>query len=384
MIKKNKGKYAARGTTMRFIDNFINIMIYGGLDREDFERVQESITDKNRKMLCYTGAICMVLFIGMYLSTFFSAKTDLMEDLRLRSRLIYALLILVCGIAVIIGKKSRNHYNRFVIVEWYVFLSILYGFAIWAGTYNQPYNPSITFFVFLFALPLLIIERPIRLCFYLIIVSIVFVFCSFKTKVADLTELDAMNCLCFLYLSIALSIIMMVSKYKEALQKKVIEEQRDRDDLTELLNKTAIEREVCKCLEKGEKGFLIIMDIDDFKYINDHYGHLFGDAILCTYAKCFKEVFQESSLLGRFGGDEFIIFVKKESFVEIVRLFEEIKEFLKTVINFPLQGDKRFTVSAGAAFFNGEDKDYRKLFDLADQALYEVKQSGKNQIKLGE
>ena len=366
---------------MGFINKMINVMLYGGLDKEDFEQVQDSIAHKNRKMLCYTGVICMILFIGMFLSTFLSAKSDLMDDLRLRSRLIYAMLIMVCGIAVIIGEKTQQR-HRFVIALWYLFLSILYGFAIWAGTYNQPYYPSITFFVFLFALPLLIIERPIRLCLYLVIVSIVFVFCSFQTKTADLSELDSMNCLCFLYLSITLSVIMMVSKYKEALQKKIIEEQRDRDDLTELLNKTALEREVCKCLKRREKGYLIIIDIDDFKYINDHYGHLFGDAVLCTYARCFEQIFCESSLLGRFGGDEFIVFVKKESFDEVVQLFEKVKNVLKTKINFPIHDDRLLSISAGAAFFHGEDLDYKELFDLADQALYEAKQNGKDQIKL--
>lgn len=366
---------------MGFLNKMIHVMIYGGLEKEEFNRVQDSITDKNRQMLCYTGVICMILFFGMYLSTFFSAKSDLMDNLRLRSRMIYAFLILVCGIAVIIGRKSQ-HRHRWIIVEWYLFLSLLYGFAIWAGTYNQPYYPGITFFVFLFALPLLIIDRPIRLCFYLMIVSVVFVFCSFQTKSLNLFELDSMNCICFAYLSITFCIIMMVSKYKEALQKKIIEEQRDRDALTELLNKTALEREVCKCLRKKEKGFLIMIDIDDFKYINDHYGHLFGDAVLCTYAKCFEKIFGDSSLIGRFGGDEFIVFVKKDSFDEVIPLFEEVKKLLKTMINFPIHDDMILTMSAGAAFFPGNHQDYKELLDLADQALYEVKQKGKNQIKL--
>ena len=367
---------------MRLKNELKKVMLYGGLDKEEFKKVQDSITDKNRKMLYITGAICMILFIGMFISTFFSAKTDLMNNLRLRSRFVYAMLIIVCGIAVIMGERSRHRYNRFVIVEWYIFLSILFGFAIWAGTYNQPYNPSITFFVFLFALPLLIIERPIRLCFYMMAVSFFFLFCSFQTKGTDLFELDLLNCFCFFYLSIALSMIMMILKYKEALHKIEIEEQRDKDGLTELLNKAAIEREVCKCLKTEEKGFLIIIDIDDFKYINDHYGHLFGDAVLCAYAKCFKEVFQDSSLLGRFGGDEFIAYIKKESFDDIVQLFNKGRKILKTMIDFPIYEGMMLTMIAGAAFFNGNGQDYKKLLELADQALYEAKQNGKNQIKL--
>ena len=367
---------------MNLKDKFIKIIFYGGLDKEDFDRVQESLADNNSKMLLLTALICMVLFVSMFLSTFFSAKADSMDELRMRSRLVYAFMILVCGVTVIIREQQKHYNNQFIIMEWYLFLSILFGFAIWAGTYNQPYNPSITFFVFLFALPFLIIERPIRLSIYLIGVSLLFLACSYQTKTVDIYELDFLNCLCFLYLSISFSVIMMVFKYNEAIQKIKIEEQRDRDDLTGLLNKAAIEREVCKCLKEKEKGYLLIVDIDNFKHINDQYGHLVGDAVLSAYAKSFEKVFSESSLIGRFGGDEFVLFVKKENFDDVLQLFEKEKKELKTMINIPIHDGMHFTLSAGAAFYNGDDNDYRNLLEVADRALYEVKQEGKNKIKL--
>lgn len=371
-----------RGNTMNLKDKFIKTFIYGGLEKEDFDRVQESLAYNNSRMLLLTALICMVLFLGMFLSTFFSAKTASMDELRMRSRMIYVFMILICGMTIIIRQQQKQYCNRFIIIEWYLFLSLLFGFAIWAGTFNQPYNPSITFFVFLFALPLLIIERPIRLFIYLIGVSMLFLVCSYQTKTTDIYELDFLNCLCFLYLSISFSMIMMIFKYNEAFQKIKIEEQRDRDELTGLLNKAAIEREVCKCLEQKEKGYLLMIDIDNFKYINDQYGHLVGDAVLSAYAKSFEAVFAQSSLIGRFGGDEFILFVKKEHFHDVLQLFEQGKQILKTMINIPIQDGMPLTMSAGAAFFHGNEYDYRRLLELADRALYEVKQEGKNQIKL--
>lgn len=366
---------------MKLIKKCVNAMFYGGLEEDDYQKVQDSLIEKNRKMLYLTGSICMLQFIGMFLSTFLPAGSETMGALRLRSRLIYFLMIMVCGITMLI-RKQQHRYNAYITIEWYIFLSVLFGFSIWAGTYNQPYNPSITFFVFLFALPLLIIDRPIRLCCYLITVSLIFVFCSFRTKTLELFELDLMNCLCFLYLSISLSIIMMLFKYNEALQKVKIEEQRDRDELTGLLNKAAIEREVCKCLKTKEQGFLLILDIDDFKYINDHYGHLYGDTVLCAYAKCFRETFYESSLLGRFGGDEFIVFLKCRSFSEVGQLFETARKVLDTMVNSSVHDGMFLTMSAGAVFYAGDDQEYRNLLELADQALYEAKHEGKNQIKL--
>ena len=367
---------------MKLKDKFIKLMFYGGLDKKDYEDVQDILSEKNSRMLFLTGLICMVLFLAMFLSTFFSSRADSMEELRLRSRMIYVFMIFVCAIAMMIREQQKYHENRFIIMEWYLFLTLLFGFAIWAGTYNQPYYPSTTFFVFLFALPFLIIERPIRLSIYLIGISAIFLTCSYQIKTADLFELDFLNCLCFLYLSIAFSIVMMAFKYKEVIQKIKIEEQRDRDDLTGLLNKAAIEREVCKCLEGKEKGYLFIIDIDNFKYVNDQYGHLFGDAVISAYVKSLEEVFGTSSLIGRFGGDEFIVFVKQDSLDDMSRLFEQVKKKMDTTICFPVQGEKHPTISAGATFFDGHDHDYKELLDLADQALYEVKHEGKNQIKI--
>ena len=81
-------------------------------------------------------------------------------------------------------------------------------------------------------------------------------------------------------------------------------------------------------------------------------------------------------------GYEFVVFVKKDSFDEVIPLFEKVKKMLKTMINFPIHDDMILTMSAGAAFFPGNSQDYKELLNLADQALYEVKQKGKNQIKL--
>lgn len=362
------------------VKRLIKILLYGDLDKKEYQSVQNALAEKNRKTLYMTAFVCMFLFICMFLSTYFSAQTDLMDYLRVRSRLIYALMIFICGFTVLIAKQQKPTFHRYVMSEWYLFLSMLFGFAIWAGTYNQPYYPSITFFVFLFALPLLIVDRPLRLSFYLIFVSFVFVLCSYRVKIVDLYELDFLNCLCFLYLSITLSGIMMIYKYNEALQKIEVEKQRDYDSLTGLLNKAAIEHQICQCLKAREKGFLMIIDIDDFKNINDCYGHLFGDAVLCAYAKCFLNVFSQSSLIGRFGGDEFVLFVKTDSFDDIVALFEKGQDVLKSMVKTTSYNDLVLTMSAGVVYYNGTHQDYLQLFEKADHALYEAKHNGKNQM----
>ena len=82
----------------------------------------------------------------------------------------------------------------------------------------------------------------------------------------------------------------------------------DTDKLTYLLNKAAIERSIReKLLKPGAQGTLVILDIDNFKQINDTFGHAFGDVVLRLVAECILE--ESSALCGRFGGDEFLLFL---------------------------------------------------------------------------
>ncbi len=357
-------------------------MISHELDKTTAEKVKNATEKKNCQMLFVTAAICAGLFLGMLLSSFISSSTEQMVELRMRSRYIYAVLFAVCTLISALSKYKPEKYSKHIIIIWYLFLSILYAFAIWAGTYNQNYYPAVTFFVFLFALPLLIVDRPFRLTTYLIAVSGIFLFCSWQVKEPALFELDLLNCICFFYLSVSFSIAMMKSKLNEILQKIEIEAQRDIDPLTGIMNKGAIEREIEKALNNKETGCLVIIDIDNFKLINDNYGHLFGDAVIRAFANYFCEMFMENALTGRFGGDEFVAFLKGvKSQEDLERLFQPIQENLKKMLGNQEQ-KLPFTISAGAVFYHGNEMAYDSLLMLADQALYQAKRAGKNQLKI--
>lgn len=87
----------------------------------------------------------------------------------------------------------------------------------------------------------------------------------------------------------------------------------DRDPLTGLYNRTAFEREVKRCLNECEQspcGVLMIMDIDNFKQINDKMGHLEGDKALQAVARVLTATFRQEDLVGRLGGDEFLVFIR--------------------------------------------------------------------------
>jgi diguanylate cyclase (GGDEF)-like protein len=156
------------------------------------------------------------------------------------------------------------------------------------------------------------------------------------------------------------------------------------DKLTGLLNKAAGTVRVTKlCAERA--GMLMILDLDNFKLVNDIYGHSMGDKVLQTFADVVRRNIRSQDVMVRIGGDEFMGFfanMDSETAMESLhrRLNSElIKETVKLAgesFNIPL------SISIGAVLVPEYGRDYDMLFPLADSALYRVKQSGKNGVRI--
>lgn len=179
----------------------------------------------------------------------------------------------------------------------------------------------------------------------------------------------------FLYIGWATSSIIQNANSLEKWQKEAT-----RDPLTGLLNKRGafnILTEACK----NESGTLMILDLDSFKPVNDIYGHDVGDRILISMAQIMKFCTREEDILGRIGGDEFVMFLKNALSDEVVQekteflnseILREARNYLGKDMNIPIG------VSVGAVRVPNEGTDYQSLFKKADKALYRVKNGGKH------
>ncbi len=152
------------------------------------------------------------------------------------------------------------------------------------------------------------------------------------------------------------------------------------DMMTGLLNKTAAQREISK-LCANEQGVLMLLDLDNFKLVNDLYGHAMGDKILIRFAELVKGMIRSTDLAGRIGGDEFIAFCRNVHDDKIIfnksrflnhQLLISAKNFMGEDMNIPLG------TSIGAVFVPDEGKDFESLLVKADKALYKVKHHGKH------
>ena len=167
-------------------------------------------------------------------------------------------------------------------------------------------------------------------------------------------------------------------------RRKNIEVQRaeqasQRDTMTGLYNRSYFESEVSARLgaeENHEAAFLMI-DLDDFKMINDTLGHLYGDHVLILFAAKMREVFGTDNLLCRMGGDEFAAFLPRiKSYQEVLALAEALKaSFIKDI-----GGRAPSSCSIGISLCPEDGRTFNGLYRAADSALYAAKKSGKGKI----
>lgn len=150
-----------------------------------------------------------------------------------------------------------------------------------------------------------------------------------------------------------------------------------RDAGTGLLNKRAWTEYTIEQLNRkdGQVRWLVIIDIDDFKHINDTYGHIFGDQVIRRVAEIMQVLVGQRGVIGRFGGDEYVILLEK------VETREQLKTLLKTIakeLALAFDPKTHVTASIGVSEYPVDGNEYEELMRKADKALYLAKEKGKN------
>lgn len=150
------------------------------------------------------------------------------------------------------------------------------------------------------------------------------------------------------------------------------------DALTDIYNRLGFDEQVEQYMRQNPQKHCVMamLDIDDFKLVNDMYGHAAGDGVLKKLAESMKQYFSKDAILGRNGGDEFSIFMPDCTAVEVKPF---LKKFTEETRKFYCKGEERaFTISLGFAEYPVFADDRSQLMRCADMALYKVKMRGKN------
>lgn len=165
-----------------------------------------------------------------------------------------------------------------------------------------------------------------------------------------------------------------------------LQEQALRDPLTGLYNRrhmdTVLAHELTTCRGAGLPLALVLLDIDHFKRVNDTWGHLAGDDMLCALAAQLQEVAQGRAMACRFGGEEFMLMLPGVPAGSAAQMAERLRRRFEQQPGLADGRQMRATLSLGIAAFPANGDDARELLLCADQALYQAKLRGRNQIVL--
>lgn len=153
------------------------------------------------------------------------------------------------------------------------------------------------------------------------------------------------------------------------------------DSLTGIYNRVRLDKvlnkEIKRCKRYGTQFSVIIVDIDDFKSVNDSYGHQAGDTVLIEFSQILLNTIRETDILGRWGGEEFLILSPQTDKKGIIKLAEKIRVAVET---FSFTTINKKTASFGTATYLNEDQS-QTIIERADKALYISKNHGKNQVE---
>lgn len=150
------------------------------------------------------------------------------------------------------------------------------------------------------------------------------------------------------------------------------------DVLTGIWNRSYAENQIGRLMADGRFGALLLIDIDNFSHVNDTYGHIIGDKVLQLVAETLKVETGPEDVLGRIGGDEFIVFLKeKTDRQELGKKAQDIVDVISAGLH-KFKCSDVISVSIGIALCPEDGKNFETLYNNADKALYHMKRNGKN------
>ncbi len=180
----------------------------------------------------------------------------------------------------------------------------------------------------------------------------------------------------------------LISQYKLLTDRAKIYKRLQKISITDTLTGTAnkqhflqrYEEEFNRSRKFGFELSFLMVDIDYFKKYNDEHGHLVGDEILREISGILKENVREIDFLGRFGGEEFSIFLPQTDIEQAKSVAERLRRTVEKY-QFEVYDEKiKLTISIGAAAFPNNTRSKNRLIDLADKSLYKAKQTGRNRV----
>lgn len=263
-------------------------------------------------------------------------------------------------------------------------LSFYFGFSLFLIMLDTVLNPDkqtlwIPLFMMLF--PSLYINKLYQYAFEEVIMMIILISFSYRYKTHQQFISDIYVVIAAHTFSLVMAQSLLVLRSQEALAILELSRLGTVDVATGVYNKGTFMKLAEEYLsdKEDEPCSLCVIDVDNFKHVNDTLGHKVGDEVLAHLGGELNRIFDQNVLRGRFGGDEFVALIPGNLDEEL--LSSKCRELEDSIHNFKAGNDFEFSVSIGAVMSQNKMQ-FEKLFELADEALYESKGNGKSCITI--
>lgn len=341
-----------------------------------FLTAKEEISDINLYLLIWIGIFAIIIEVVLLAFAKILLPTWILKQEHFLLAVIDLAFILLAG-----KLKSIGCQNEKVVANLCVaYMLTIATFVIRIDVVYDPQTMS-SFIPLLFVIiPAAFVLNLSRIYLTMVLIEIEYIVALFIIKESVLIYADIFYSLAGLSLGMLVTTIILRFRCKDNYDKLNYRRLSMTDSLTGVLNKSTALNQIGRyLLTKVDDAdcALLIVDLDNFKTVNDRYGHQIGDRLLNRVGEILHEAFRGNDIVGRFGGDEFVILMKNIFDDEIVE--RKCGEILKLLDELTLDQEKfRISCSMGAVIAKKRNESLERLFKIADDALYEAKALGKN------
>lgn len=285
----------------------------------------------------------------------------------------FAILFLI-AYSLVNWDYVKAHTTTYMWLLFFLFLILL-------GIADSMSHLDKLFFIYpaaLLMIPPLILDRPWRIILLIIGSSLPAFFIYISSGNPDMVKGNIVRLTGVCFLSMLISCRTSYKRIRSIQIRNFTKSAAEHDPLTGIYNRGGGTMLIRNHVDRHESGTFLIIDVDDFKHVNDYYGHQRGDEVLQNVATALKNSFKESDIVMRMGGDEFIVYaIGMVDYKVVVKRHEQLLEAIHQVM-ISEEDQKHVTVSIGAVINDGSYPSYDSLYQAADNSLYRVKEKGKD------
>lgn len=292
----------------------------------------------------------------------------------LTAQVIYIVAALVFN-ELFLKRKDRNYTLWIYLVIAPMLLITMIG-----GIVNKPNEMTFTFLFYLLLLPILILDYPKRIGGFVLLMALAYAILDFTYKPSTIFWRDMMHLVNVVLMSTAASLYFLAIRIRNMGYAEYFAEMADEDPLTGLFNRAGARHHI----NPAKPCIFIYLDLDQFKSVNDRFGHEAGDAVIVSTAKMLRSNFRYDDVVIRLGGDEFAVYAPGGWTLEYVE--DKLEDLLTGVRGIrpdkSADGAEHMTASIGCAYAPHGRESLDELMRDADRAMYEVKKSGKDAYRI--